>query len=549
MDSSDGFGRVSIIVLLTLGIVALALWLLAAAACQTDGSGDTLTPQTSAADTDAANAPTPTPSLSPRIGAPLPPYYFVPASLDEQIFKSSVIVRATLKSATSTTKAVGSDYLAVQELRFTVHEYLKGSGASELLVVVYGDDLHTTEKKARAAAVSSLANRTTTWDGRQAVIFLRTHEQSYSPIGAALTANNKALGFTLTNSPPQSSFEYGIDTLNRVWLPAVSAALSSAQPSGSGDVTFITGGGDPWPSSITLAELKAAISKMAATLKAGEGIAGYEQCIRSKIAAERTERARGPWTHPRVQKALVSGSAAGTEVNKEWMNENEREPAYNRFWLSGLDRALFKSPNVDNDSNPANGYYRTISTTRPLPAGTYSVNWHMQHYGDFPCNFLPKNWYMVWAITVTAPTGTLHEAFFDPIYATSTGEYKADASLGVLKPAAYRKTGDTATTTIHSIAWKAQQATLTTSPGALPANHHVDFIELDGSVSLRLDVDTATTTTSGGKHTLSWRICQQPWHAGDKLMLRIAQSPANLTGATNDATCATPPPVATSTEP
>ena len=100
----------------------------------------------------------------------------------------------------------------------------------------------------------------------------------------------------------------------------------------------------------------------------------------------------------------------------------------------------------------------------------------------------------------------------------------------------------TATTTIHAIAWKAQRATLTTSPGALPANHHVDFIELDGSVSLRLDVDTATTTTSGGKHTLSWRICQQPWHAGDKLMLRISQSGAGLYGASNDDACTTPNP-------
>ena len=76
----------------------------------------------------------------------------------------------------------------------------------------------------------------------------------------------------------------------------------------------------------------------------------------------------------------------------------------------------------------------------------------------------------------------------------------------------------------------------TTTP--LPADHHIDFLALDASVALRLDVDDATATTSGGVTTLSWHVCDRPWSAGDKLMLRISSSPPDLTGVTNDEKCA-----------
>ena len=38
---------------------------------------------------------------------------------------------------------------------------------------------------------------------------------------------------------------------------------------------------------------------------------------------------------------------------------------------------------------------------------------------------------------------------------------------------------------------------------------------------------------------LSWGVCDQPWQDGDKLMIRISESGADLTGTTNDADCAT----------
>ena len=109
----------------------------------------------------------------------------------------------------------------------------------------------------------------------------------------------------------------------------------------------------------------------------------------------------------------------------------------------------------------------------------------------------------------------------------------------VLKPASYTSGG--ATTTISAIEWGSRRVTMDAS-SSLPADHHVDFIALDASVSLRLDVDDATTSVEGGVTKLAWGVCKQPWPADDRLMLRIAQSPSDLTDVTNDTTCTGPAP-------
>ena len=77
------------------------------------------------------------------------------------------------------------------------------------------------------------------------------------------------------------------------------------------------------------------------------------------------------------------------------------------------------------------------------------------------------------------------------------------------------------------------------TPHNLLAGHHIDFIALDGTVSLRLDFDDAVEISADdGVSALSWGVCVQPWEDGDKLMIRISESGADLTGATNDEECA-----------
>ena len=121
-------------------------------------------------------------------------------------------------------------------------------------------------------------------------------------------------------------------------------------------------------------------------------------------------------------------------------------------------------------------------------------------------------------VTVTPPPDTVHEAFFDPVaLASGVG---TDASNGVLKPTAFSVGGSS--TSITGLKWDNASVVLTLSPHASLSGHNLDFIELDGSVSLSLPVSSATVDTTAG--TLTWSVPNQPWHHGDMLMLRNASS-------------------------
>ena len=61
------------------------------------------------------------------------------------------------------------------------------------------------------------------------------------------------------------------------------------------------------------------------------------------------------------------------------------------------------------------------------------------------------------------------------------------------------------------------------SPHTGIAGHAVDFIALDGSVSLSLDVADAAVDLAS--NTLSWPVASRPWQNGDELMVRIREAP------------------------
>ena len=111
----------------------------------------------------------------------------------------------------------------------------------------------------------------------------------------------------------------------------------------------------------------------------------------------------------------------------------------------------------------------------------------------------------------------LHEALFDPV--TDGSAVAADNSNGVLKPSSFTDAG--ATTTIERIEWEAGTVKLKLTPHTALAGRIVDFIELDGTVSLSLIIDDATVNDA--TNTLSWSVSPQPWEDGDKLMLRIRE--------------------------
>ena len=237
----------------------------------------------------------------------------------------------------------------------------------------------------------------------------------------------------------------------------------------------------------------------------GDGSDEYLACIAYKLIRKDYYR---NWT-PRVVEKTTETAVAGTKLRETY---TFAEPGYNVFYSSGPDAALFEGFVVDNDSDPLNSYSADFDTARPLPAGKYMVNEHFQHHSSVICGFKPgveDKGYTTYNVTVTAPSGTLHEAFFDP----------TEVGTGDVSPAAFT-VGGTATV-ITGLEWSSNNVVLTLDPH-LPLNGYVlDFIELDGSVSLSLPADKATVDSAAG--TLSWSMTSQPWENGDQPMLRIRE--------------------------
>ena len=139
---------------------------------------------------------------------------------------------------------------------------------------------------------------------------------------------------------------------------------------------------------------------------------------------------------------------------------------------------------------------------------------------------------MDWVITAVAPEDAVHEAFFDPV--TIGAAVGADTTDGVLKPKSFSLGEGTTTVSLEKTTWESGRVIMELEPSVSLAGHHADFIALDGSVSLRLDFDDALEIVNGAKRTLIWNVCTQPWQSGDLLMLRISESPLDLTGATSE---------------
>ena len=157
----------------------------------------------------------------------------------------------------------------------------------------------------------------------------------------------------------------------------------------------------------------------------------------------------------------------------------------------------------------------SVVSVRPIPAGTYEFN---HNYGThIDCGNTST-----FALTadVTAPQGTLHELFFDPVIVGST--VVADSTNGVLKPAEFTASNG-ASATVESISYDFGTVKMTVSPHNGLTAYVVDFIELDGTVSLSLNM--ADATVDAANDTLSWSVSEQPWHDGDLLMVRIREAP------------------------
>ena len=476
--------------------------------------------------------PTPTPETTLRPPQPIPEMdvYRLPAaaykspSIDQQILDSDVIVVASLVSVTAGVQTipgkpgVAPTYRPMQTLSFRATEYLKGTGPAEFSVEVLDSSrsIHThgdlyegylTEAEAMTAATGLVAQRNTTWDNRPGVIFLKGPLTSVaqSSDGSSGVSSDGVYEFSLSNQGAQTNFQYAIDTLSRTWLPAKEAISSESSVVSSTE--YITDETKNPPLVTTISTLKTRIREIDALLNAGDGSEAYADCVYDSLVAERYYRNEVP---PTWEISIGSGLASGTAL---YESSKEYDPKYNVHSVSGLDSELFQALLRDDDKDASNGYYYDNVTTRPLPAGKFTFNYHMQHYSNVICNFNPTHInYITHNVRVTASSGTLHEAFFDPV---ESGEDE-------VSPASFSVGGTD--TEITGLEWTDGNVTLTLNPHISLSGYTLDFIALDGSIPLSLPADNAVSNPDAA--TLAWPVPHQPWRPGDKLMLRIREDSA-----------------------
>ena len=480
--------------------------------------------------------------------------YVGPLSMDEMVAYAEVIVHAELESISAGTirpndrvvkyyreerGRTSPIFISSLEASFRVIEYMKGSGDSRITVVIpYGANRqpYTTREDAIGRAEEWKSGRSTRWDDRQVMLFLRKAETA-TALEDWLVYPAGTYRFVGLEGGPVYPYHYSIDNeYTRVWLPSASAPGGAA--GSSDDIRFLTeappeedvasagaasasGTAQSTPS-ISKGELRSRITQIDAVFRRGVGIAGYDECVRKMYNEERmydSEYGRDI-SNPSLDWHFDSGLAAGTVLRsgKVWGGSGVMDW---KVWTTGPNRDLFIVGVFNLDASKSMGDSQ-IRSTRPIPEGTYRFRRHVQLPWEKPCDYYPEERTTRETVFITAPTDTLHEAFFDPVLDTSTSAVGADSTNGVLKPSAFTDSGG-ATTTMGSLEWKSGAVKMNISPHTALDGQVLDFIELDGTVSLSLYAADATADTAN--NTLSWSVASQPWEDGDTLMLRIREAP------------------------
>ena len=469
--------------------------------------------------------------------------YYGPTPLRERLTAAEIIVRVRFQSVAPVGAYVHEggdhytyadlDYFPALDFTFNALEYLRGSGGSTIVARAYGMEEESrewgnpadTQEAERIAREQMLPFRDKRWDDREAIVLLRPPIRGGEPY----FFGNLGIDHRDDGSSPLMYWLTVADDFYVTWLPEAEAEESNsgrtletdAEPeqyfflddpgattttrsarttrSSSDEGSAAPRGGTRTVSKTSLRSLIRKIDTVVASYGGdasdirtclSQG-AAHERWLRNQIAAGRPIG----WTR---EHHVGSGLPAGTTM--EWRLLDLPPDEIERDWFAHGDAALF---NVEKT---------TVTTVRPLPLGEY-----LTYYGEAPkgspdcgqADYSAKQF--GYAVTVTAPAGTLAESFFDP--------YADGAAI-------------TGTTTVGTISWQAGRVTADLTIDV--TGHALDFIGLDGTTTLSLIVADATETDG----TLTWTAPTQPWSAGDKLMLRVRR---------HDAPTPTPTPTPTAT--
>ena len=444
-------------------------------------------------------------------------------SLGETIVTADVIALVSLREVEQgidiwkpDTEAETLVYSKTLEFTFDVQEYLKGTGKDQITGIVV-DTLYEFDTRLGAELVGRKIDpdRNEHWDDRDAVVFL--WDDSKDP-RIDRESGRYLLGYMDWGA------EYNIDNIHyRPWLPE---SLNSSP----NDRRFLLESDIDNPSAETVSydELKRMVSSISQELEGRSD--EYRECLRyhfnwQRVAGYIKESLDGEYHYKRSDEEVGSGQPKGAPVHTNWMTYYQLEFAGDPEYAGKRDKYLLVGRDAQYFTAKWPGY---VSLARPLPAGEY----RMYHA------FLPNVLHICGGtipeyemgrqelfVNVTAPAGTVHEAFFD-LAQDGKGVVAAGDTVGVLEPATFSDANG-ASVTIQRIAWEAEAGgvgtvKLTLSPHNSIAGHTVGFIALDGSVPLSLSVAEAQADATTG--TLTWKVQSQPWQSGDKLMLRVSAS-------------------------
>ena len=454
-------------------------------------------------------------------------------SIEELYLEADSVIRVELQGTTVSTTTQpfthpvlgdqGTAWCVMLNFRFRAIEYLKGSGLGEITAVA--GQCGTQEWLEGPGMAEVVGYYDTRWDDREAIVFLARDDGDYHFMG--FPGANHTNYYQITSD------------VAKQWLPAahssdgVGAAASSTDPvylldaPATSSSSGVAGGTAAPPPTISLSALKTKLADLEAQASLG-GTAEYRLCVEHyyyRLRLIRSKRDSEVEPYPiRYIYGIESGQPPGIVLHKIPDLRAHSEEDVGRYWFEGPDPDVVKfSPTDFVPDGDGVWFTQDIVTSRPLPAGSYEYYSNGMSPWEVDCNLYPeeKRTHVHHRLTVTAPAGTVHEAFFDPVAIDDA--VGAGSANGVLKPAAFSLNG--ATATITSLKWENGAVTMSLSPTASTASlagHAIDFIALDGSVALTLSFDDATQSGAA----LTWSVVDQPWEAGDLLMLRIGASAA-----------------------
>ena len=473
--------------------------------------------------------------------------FYGETSMEEVIANSDVIVRTKFVSVEAKSKTIDFYSVGLLRYRFRALEYLLGEDQGDIYAEIEFSCPCWYSKNSAEEYAKSMIEVSTHWHGREMVIFLKKPKDGYG------LSSGKENTYQFAGPDPIDQGRYLIDsTENKAWLPAAVDPSEAARTKSGDDQLFLidwpsafSGGAASSPPTIKLSEIKNRVNTITAEMTGYDTPEIGRRCVSLGYGLHRFKKSNIDTRElTTTEFDLLSGQSANTEFVRSAFGGGD-DGTYSVYFLTGEVGKLFPSEIID-EATSLGDYELAFKNSRPIPSGKYAS--YLRMVPDFesakkdPCfdvtalsniedlkAIQPLTSKDKWVIAVTAPEGTLHEAFFDPVALTNPSD-----GIGVrYNPKTSFTLPDKTSVTLDYLYYAPEIVKMGTTPHNALSGYEMDIIELDGKVS--------STFAFGGSGSTSapheWATCVQPWEADDKLMLRIRKTGTGSASASAVTSC------------